>query len=108
MLFVPPQYNRKMMFHIYNSNLSLIAKMQKGVALNDREEKDLENLPSTLMICYLNGFADAKHKLIDAKALLKQYEKPEAYTNFKEVMRVLRKMKYNSDANTNEQKKQGT
>src|SRR6478672_5773220 len=108
MLFEPPQYNRKMMFHIYNSNLSLIAKMQKGVALNDREEKDLQNLPSTLMICYLNGFSDAKHKLIDAKPLLKQYEKPEVYTNFKEVMRVLRKMKYNSDSSTSEQAKQAT
>jgi hypothetical protein len=24
------------------------------------EHKDLENVPSTLMICYLNGFDDAK------------------------------------------------
>ena len=98
MLFEPPQYNRKMMFHIYNSNLSLLAKMQKGVQLNDREEKDLENLPSTLMICYLNGFDDAKQKLIEAKPLLKQHTISESYSNFKEVMRVLRKMKYNSEA----------
>ncbi len=103
MLFEPPQYNRKMLFHIYNTNLSLITKMQKGLALNEREEKDLENLPSTLMICYLNGFSEAKHKLIDAKPLLKQFEKPEAYINFKEVMRVLRKMKYNSDSSNGEQ-----
>ncbi len=97
MLFDPPQYNRKMMFHIYNSNLSLIAKMQKGLALNEREEKDLENLPSTLMICYLNGFEEAKQHLIDTKPLLKQYAQPEAYINFKEVMRILRKMKYSAE-----------
>jgi hypothetical protein len=94
MLFEPPQYNRKMMFHIYNSNLSLLEKMQKGLALNDREEKDLENVPSTLMICYLNGFDDAKQKLIDAKPLFKAFSKAEVYVNFKEVMRILRKMKY--------------
>ncbi len=105
MLFEPPQYNRKMMFHIYNSNLALLAKMKKGLALNDREENDLENLPSTLMICYLNGFEDAKQKLIEAKPLLKQFKKPESYFNFKEVMRVLRKMKYNSDSSASEKAK---
>lgn len=94
MLFEPPQYNRKMMFHIYNSNLSLLNKMQKGLELTEREEKDLANLPSTLMICYLNGFEDAKQKLIDAKLLLKQFKNPEIYVTFKEVMRVLRKIKY--------------
>lgn len=95
MLFDPPQYNRKMMFHIYNSNLALIDKMQKGLQLTVREEKDLENVPSTLMICHLNGFDEAKQKLIEAKPLFKQYAKPESYINFKEVMRILRKMKYN-------------
>ncbi len=94
MLFEPPQYNRKMMFHIYNSNLSLLNKLQKGLNLNEREEKDLENLPSTLMICYLNGFEEAKNKLINAKLLLKNYSKSSVYMSFKEVMRVLRKVKY--------------
>lgn len=94
MLFHPPQYNRKMMYHIYNSNLSLLSKLQKGLEITDREEKDLVNLPSTLMICFLNGFDEAKQKLIEAKPLLKAFPKPEIYVNFKEVMRVLRKVKY--------------
>ena len=94
MLFEPPQYNRKMMFHIYNSNLSLLDKLQKGINLNDREEKDLINIPYTLMICFLNGFDDAKQKLIDAKSLLKQHTNKNSYINFKAVMRVLRKVKY--------------
>jgi hypothetical protein len=29
--------------------------------------------PSTLMICYLNGFDDAKEKLVEAKPLLKPF-----------------------------------
>lgn len=94
MLFEPPEFNRKMLYHIYNSNLSLISKLQKGLHLSDRENKDLENLPSTLMICYLNGFEEAKQKLIDAKLLLKAHENPTVYISFKEAMRILRKMKY--------------
>lgn len=94
LLFDPPQYNRKMMYHIYNSNLALLDKLQKGVALSAREERDLENLPSTLMICYLNGFDDAKQKLVDAKPLFKAYPEASVYVSFKEAMRILRKMKY--------------
>lgn len=93
MLFEPPEYNRKMLFHIYNSNISLLDKLQKNLTLSKRELKDLENLPSNFMICYLNGFNDAKQKLIDAKLLLKPFLK--VYIGFKESLRILRKMKYN-------------
>ncbi|MFT3794416.1 ATP-binding protein [Flavobacterium sp.] len=92
MLFEPPEFNRKMLFHIYNANLALIDKLQKGFTLTERENRDLHNLPSTFMICHLNGFDEAKHKLIDAKPLLKPF--PKVYTSFKEAMRILRKMKY--------------
>ena len=92
MLFEPPEFNRKMLFHIYNSNLALIEKLHKSMVLSERENKDFQNLPSTFMICYLNGFEDAKQKLADAKPLLKPF--PNIYLSFKEAMRVLRKMKY--------------
>ncbi|KAB1155996.1 ATP-binding protein [Flavobacterium luteum] len=94
MLFQPPKFNKKMLFHIYNTNLSLIRKLQNGLSLSEREFKDLENLPSTFMICYLNGFEDAKQKLIDAKTLLKPFG--QVYLSFKEALRILRKMKYDS------------
>ena len=95
MLFQPPEFNKKMLFHIYNSNLSLVQKLEKGISLSEREYKDLENLPSTFMVCYLNGFEDAKQKLIDAKLLLKPYS--QVYLSFKEALRILRKMKYNAE-----------
>lgn len=95
-LFEPPQYNRKMLHHIYNANKSLLIKMQKGVVLNAREIDDLNNLPSTLMICYLNGFEDARNLLIESKNVLKNYSQTSVYINFKEVMRIMRKMKYDS------------
>lgn len=91
-LFQPPEFNRKMLYHIYNSNISLLKKIQKGLTLTVREHKDLENLPSTFMICYLNGFEEAKQKLIDAKTLLKPFT--QVYLSFKESLRILRKMKY--------------
>lgn len=96
LLFDPPQYNRKMMYHIYNANLALLGKLQKGIPLSEREEKDLMSLPSTLMICHLNGFTEAKQKLIEAKPLLKEWPDEQAYILFKEAMRVLRKMKYDA------------
>lgn len=92
MLFHPPKFNKKLLFHIYNSNISLLNKLKKGLSLTEREHKDLENLPSTFMICYLNGFEEAKQKLIDAKPLLKPFT--QVYLSFKEALRILRKMKY--------------
>jgi hypothetical protein len=95
MLFEPPAYNKKMLHHIYNSNVALLHKLQKNVTLSEREQKDLESVSSTLMICYLNGFDDAKQKLIDAKPFLKAQTNATVYLSFKEAMRILRKMKYN-------------
>jgi hypothetical protein len=97
MLFEPPAYNKKVLHHIYNSNVALLNKLQKGLSLTEREEIDLENFPSTLMICYLNGFDDAKQKLIEAKPFLKIQKSSTVYLSFKEAMRILRKMKYNEN-----------
>ncbi|WP_116790024.1 ATP-binding protein [Flavobacterium psychrotrophum] len=99
LLFEPPQYNRKMMHHIYNAQLALISKLHKGTQLTEREQKELQNLPSTLMICHLNGFTYAKQKLADTKPLLKAFKDPAVYVSFKEAMRILRKMKYNRATN---------
>jgi hypothetical protein len=92
MLFEPPEFDKKTLFHVYNSNLSLINKLEKGIELTSNEYRDLENLPSTFMICYLNGFEEAKQKLIDSKLILKPYS--DIYLSFKEALRILRKMKY--------------
>uniref|UniRef100_UPI00404873E9 ATP-binding protein n=1 Tax=Flavobacterium sp. TaxID=239 RepID=UPI00404873E9 len=95
MLFEPPQYNKRMLHHIYNSNITLLNKLNKGTLLQETEKNDLVNVPHTLMICYLNGFDEAKQKLIDAKANMKAFDNPVVYLSFKEAMRILRKMKYN-------------
>jgi hypothetical protein len=65
MLFQPPNLTVKC-FTIFTINIALLKKLRQ---LTEREHKDLANLPSTFMICYLNGFDDAKEKLIEAKPL---------------------------------------
>ena len=92
MLFNPPAFDKKTLHHVYNTNLALLKKLANNISLTAQELMDLENLPSTFMICYFNGFDEAKHKLIDAKSLLKPY--PSIYLSFKESLRILRKMKY--------------
>lgn len=94
MLFQPPKFNKEILATIYNQTLLLIAKLENGQSLSKTESKDLDNLPSVLMICYLNGFEDAKEKLIEAKPLLKTKTTTHVYVSFKETMRILRKMKY--------------
>jgi len=61
--------------------------------LKKREIADLQQLPATYLICYLNGFEDAKDKLDRIRPLLKPYD-PSIYNSVKESQRILRKVKY--------------
>ena len=55
---------------------------------------DLRRLPDTYLICFLNGFDEAKEQLEHARALVKSIDE-EAYTSLKESLRVIRKVRYN-------------
>ncbi|WGD35938.1 ATP-binding protein [Olleya sp. YS] len=92
LIFNPPQFDKKILHHIYNSNNAILEKLKKGHVLNNNELSDLNNLPDTYLICYLNLFHEALDKLSDAKPYLKPF--PEIYTKYKEVLRILRKVKY--------------
>ncbi|MGB5418205.1 ATP-binding protein [Algibacter sp.] len=94
LLFEPPQFDKKVLHHIYNANNAILEKLKKGIKLTQREELDLKNLPATYLICYLNLFHQAIDKLNDAKPYLKAYSN-EIYNLYKESLRILRKMKYN-------------
>ena len=93
LLFDPPQYNKKVLHHIYNTNNAILEKLKKGIPLNKNEEQDLNNLPVMYLICHLNSFQDAIDKLHEAKPYLKSYNK-EVYNLYKEAVRILRKVKY--------------
>lgn len=94
MLFEPPQFEKKTLYHIYNSNIVLVDKLKKGLTLTPPEEKDLYNLPATYLLCYFNGFSEAIEKLENAKEVLKKYDS-KIYQQYKESLRILRKVKYN-------------
>lgn len=94
LLFKPPQFDKKILYHIYNSNNALVAKLKNGAHLTNNEEKDLLKLPAAYLICYFNEFDDAIDKLEEAKEHLKIYSK-QAYQSYKDSLRILRKVKYN-------------
>lgn len=93
LLFKPPKFDRKTLYHLYNSNNALIQKLKKKISLSKNDEKDLVNLPATYLICYFNDFSEAKEKLEEAKPYLKTYNDT-IYSLCKESIRILRKVRY--------------
>ncbi|WP_297704148.1 ATP-binding protein [uncultured Eudoraea sp.] len=93
LVFEPPQYDKKTLFHIFNSNKAILQKIEKGASLKRSEELDLELLPATYLICYFNGFEEAKDLMESARPLLKKYD-VNIYESLKESFRILRKVKY--------------
>lgn len=94
LVFEPPQFDKKLLHHIYNNNNTILKKIKSHKILNKGEHEDLKNLPSTYLICYLNGFDHAIEKLEEAKPFLKKTG-GNIYNSYKENMRILRKVKYN-------------
>lgn len=93
LIFEPPQFNKRTLYHIYNANNALMDKLKKGVPLTSREEKDLEQVPATYLICFLNDFQEAKEKLLESRDYMKQIN-GNVYQSFKDASRILRKVKY--------------
>ncbi|MGB5356279.1 MAG: ATP-binding protein [Eudoraea sp.] len=94
LIFDPPQYNKKTLYHIFNSNRALLKKLANENELKLVDKTDLLSLPATYLICYLNGFEEAKEDMERSRPLIKKYS-PELYESLKESLRVLRKVKYN-------------
>jgi len=95
LVFEPPQFDRKLLYHIYNNNNSILKKVLANKTLNKGELEDLYNLPATYLICYLNDFEPALEKLESIRPYLRKYG-TKLYNAYKENIRILRKVKYNS------------
>lgn len=93
LVFEPPQYDKKTLYHVLNANNAILVKLEKQIELNKSEKNDLISLPATYLICYLNGFEEAKEQMEKARPLLKKSDK-EAYQSLKESIRILRKVRY--------------
>ncbi len=95
LIFNPPQYNKQDLYHTYNTNNTLLAKINKGIPLQTTEQKDLKFLPATYLICFLNGFKEAKERMENARPLLKKTDR-KVYNELKASLRILRKVQYNT------------
>ncbi|MEZ4794782.1 MAG: ATP-binding protein [Flavobacteriaceae bacterium] len=93
LVFEAPQFNKRTLYHIFNANNALLDKLKKKVPLSGREEKDLQRLPATYLICFLNDFQDAKDKLLESREFLKEINGA-VYQSFKDASRILRKVRY--------------
>ncbi|WP_299156348.1 ATP-binding protein [uncultured Tenacibaculum sp.] len=94
-LFKSPQYDNTIIKHIYENNNTIISKIENNTALSVTEHEDVFKLPTSYLICFLNGFLDAPIQLKKAKSYIKALDDKTTYIKYKEAMRVLRKVKYN-------------
>ena len=77
-----------------NSQKAIAQKLLTNKTLTSAQKKEAETLSPTLMLCYLNGFEEAKELLFSIQKPLRDYSNL-AYQNHKDAMRILRKIKYN-------------
>ena len=94
-LFEAPQYNKTILHHIYNNNKAIISKIEKNIPLSDTENLAVLKLPTTYLICYLNGFTIAINQLKKVKNYIRNLTDKTTYIKYKETMRVIRKVIYN-------------
>lgn len=94
LIFEPPLYDKKTLHHIFNANVAMLKKIEKEIPLTPNEERDLDLLSDTFLICHVNGFEEAKDIMENVKPIMKKYNLP-VYQSIKESLRIIRKMKYN-------------
>ena len=94
LLFKAPAFDKKVLHHIYNTNNAILEKLKSNQSLNPDEQKAVKNFPTTYLICALNGFEKAKAKLQEAKNYLRSLNDKTSYIQYKDSIRILRKVKY--------------
>ncbi len=93
MLFDPPQFNREELYHEFNNCNSLLDKLTKQHPLSKHDLHEINKMPTNLLICVLNDIPNAQEKLLEAKEYLKALADKTAYVNYKEAVRIIRKLK---------------
>ena len=93
LLFEPPTYDVTELQKIYKRNNELVVKVEKSMELSIKEVRSLKYLADSYLICFLNGFEEAKEQMEFARQVLKP-KYPKINASLKEALRVLRKVKY--------------
>ncbi|MFK5958422.1 MAG: ATP-binding protein [Lutibacter sp.] len=96
-LFQPPQFDKKVLHHVYNNCNTILNKLQQKLPLTKSEQADLQEIPTNYLICELNNFSEAKSKLKEIKNCLRNLDDKSAYIKYKEAVRILRKVKNQDD-----------
>lgn len=93
-LFKPPSYDLLKLKEIYFRNNSIIEKIRNAVELTPEEVSISFELPASYLICSLYGFELVKENLIIAKTYFKNLNDDKIYLKYKDVLRIMRKIKY--------------
>lgn len=96
-VFEAPKVEQKLLTQLFHDSKILLEKLSHNLPCDDEENESLNTLCYSLLLCYLNGCDSALELLISYKAILKNHKNANLYTSFKEVMRILRKLKYESN-----------
>ncbi|QTD36467.1 hypothetical protein JL193_09900 [Polaribacter batillariae] len=94
-LFEPPKFDAEIIYHMYYNCNAIVKKIEENKPLSKTEYLDVLRLPTNYLICYLHGFLDVAEHLKKAKHYIKNLEDKTTYINYKEAMRVIRKVQYN-------------
>ena len=93
-LFKPPQFEDRLIQHLYLNNNTIISKIENKIPLSVLEHEDVLRLPNNYLLCFLQGYLDAGDRLRKAKDYIKNIEDKTTYIKYKEAMRAIRKVKY--------------
>jgi hypothetical protein len=94
LLFQPPQFDKKLLHHVFNNCNAILEKLKKNLPLTEIELADVHKISTQYLICVLNKIPNAFLRLKDAELPLKNLEDKTGYVKYKEAIRVLRKLKY--------------
>lgn len=94
LLFNPPRFEVPVLERVFTNCNAIFDRLKKNGSPSEMQLKEINELPTNYMICMLNEMSDAVEKLTEIKPYLKNLEDKTAYIKYKDVIRVLRKVKY--------------
>jgi len=94
LLFEPPQFDKKLLHHVFNNFNAILDKLKKNLPLTDIELEDVHDMPTYYLICVLNKIPNAFLRLKESELLLRNLDDKTGYIKYKEAVRILRKVKY--------------
>ncbi len=94
LIFKPPVFAASVLDFLMTKNQMLLGKLKEKRILSEKETRWLNELPTTYLLCYLNGYLDALDLLHQSKTLLKEFSKA-LHQQYKDALRIIRKVRYN-------------